>query len=283
MSTFYSDLSADRANLSVAGEDARAFLDNLLTADTGAPVKAAFAALLTPQGKILFDMLIFTGKDRYLLNVAKEQAPALMKRLTLYRLRAKVTISEFEGSRTFVMWGGGNPEHGFTDPRLPELGCWHIADAADPEPEGEKRPPQDWHGHRIRLGVPLGGTDFEFGSAFPHDVNMDDLNGVDFEKGCYVGQEVVSRMKHRGTARKRTMIVRSSQDLSAGDVLAGDRTIGTAGAASGTTALAVLRLDRASKALADGVPLTLGGSGVTLERPGYARFSWPLTDEPAGA
>jgi folate-binding protein YgfZ len=131
--------------------------------------------------------------------------------------------------------------------------------------------------HRIALGVPRGGLDFVYGDAFPHETNMDQLNGVDFAKGCFVGQEVVSRMQHRGTARTRVLPVR--YDAFAPDagvpVEAGEKRVGTMGSSTGGRGLAILRLDRVADAIAAGVPLTAGGVTLQVEKPDWASFAMP--------
>ncbi|MCC6982322.1 MAG: folate-binding protein YgfZ, partial [Bauldia sp.] len=134
-----------------------------------------------------------------------------------------------------------------------------------------------YHHHRIALGVPEGGRDFTFGDSFPHDANLDQLGGVAFDKGCYVGQEIVSRMEHRGTARRRIVQVaaEASPPASGAEVLAGERPAGTLGSSSGTIGLALLRLDRVKEALDAGKAVTAGGVPLSVTLPAYARFTWP--------
>jgi folate-binding protein YgfZ len=131
--------------------------------------------------------------------------------------------------------------------------------------------------HRIALGVPRGGLDFIYGDAFPHETDMDQLNGVDFAKGCYVGQEVVSRMEHRGTARNRVVPVAYegfAPDPGA-PVTAAEKPVGTFGSRTAERGLALLRLDRAADALAAGNPLIAGGATLRLVKPAWAKFAWP--------
>jgi tRNA-modifying protein YgfZ len=134
-----------------------------------------------------------------------------------------------------------------------------------------------YEAHRIGLGVPNGGLDFTYGDAFPHEADMDQLSGIDFDKGCYVGQEVVSRVEHRGIARARIVtIVADEKAPGAGlPVMAGERQIGTTGSASGRQGLALLRLDRLADAVQAGIPLTAGGIVIRAMRPQWARFSFP--------
>ena len=135
----------------------------------------------------------------------------------------------------------------------------------------------EYEAHRIALGVPRGGLDFTYGDAFPHETDMDQLNGVDFEKGCYVGQEVVSRMEHRGSARNRVVPVAYEgfgPDPGA-TVTAGEKQIGTFGSRTADRAVALLRLDRVADALAAGTPLVAGSATLRLIKPDWARFAWP--------
>ena len=170
----------------------------------------------------------------------------------------------------------------YRDPRLPELGirCMlppHLAAKAAAELGAELVEPALYEAHRVALGVPRGGLDFSYGDAFPHETDMDQLGGVDFDKGCFVGQEVVSRIEHRGSARAR--IVPVSFDSFAPEagtpVSVGDKTIGTLGSTTQGRGLAMLRLDRAADALAAGQPFIAGGIEIRLVKPAWAQFAWP--------
>jgi tRNA-modifying protein YgfZ len=267
---------ADRGVVSVSGADAAGFLQGLLTNDVEklAPGEARYAALLTPQGKILFDMIVARAPDAggpvFLIDCGAAQAADLAKRLGFYKLRAKVAIADESATRAVAAFWGGEPEaiEGgllYADPRDPRLGWrailpWPKADALGSEHVNEYE--------RLRVGVvaPKGGVDFAYGDAFPHDVNFDLLGGVDFDKGCYVGQEVVSRMKHRGTARKRIVRVMLAGPPPAPGAPVMDRelAVGTLGSSSGREALALLRLDRAEDAAAAGRDLSADGVGLTL-------------------
>jgi folate-binding protein YgfZ len=263
----------DRGVLSVSGEDATGFLQGLLTNDVErlGPSEARYAALLTPQGKILFDMIVVRApgeEPSYLIDCTAAQAADLAKRLGFYKLRAKVAIADTSADRAVVaFWGDESPhiDEGvlYADPRDPRLG-WRailprpIAAAVGLKHAGE------YEGLRIAAGAPKGGLDFAYADAFPHDANFDLLHGVDFDKGCYVGQEVVSRMKHRGTARKRIARVKLAGPAPAPGTPVMDRelAVGALGSSSGREALALLRLDRAEEAMAAG--RTLSAGGVTL-------------------
>ncbi len=248
----------DRGVVRVAGPDSPHFLHNLVTNDVeGLEIGALrFAALLTPQGKILFDFLIHRrGADEFWLDVAANKTAELVKRLALYRLRAKIEISD-ESERLAVVAG---PEAAPPDPRA-SLGARRIVSrtGAAPAACGARAA---YDARRIAAGVPEGGKDFVYGEAFPHDVNMDLLNGVDFRKGCYVGQEVVSRMRHRGEIRRRIVRVASLDGpLEPGaDVIDGALPVGVVGTVAGDEALALLRLDRVQEAERAGRSLVAGG------------------------
>jgi folate-binding protein YgfZ len=209
-----------------------------------------------------------------------------MQRLNFYKLRAKVVVEDLsETLGVLAIWGGAaDTEYGlcYADPRLPELGtrCMlppHLTGAAAADLGAELTDAAAYEAHRIALGVPRGGLDFIYGDAFPHETDMDQLGGVDFEKGCFVGQEVVSRIEHRGTARNR--IVPVSYDGFAPEagtpVNAGEKPIGTLGSSAQGRALAMLRLDRTADALAAGAPLVAGGVEMRLVKPAWARFAFP--------
>lgn len=269
----------DRGVVRVTGEDATAFLDNLVTNDvTGmAPGTARFAALLTPQGKILFDFFVVRVADGYLLDVARDKAAELAKRLTLYKLRAKVAIDDVSaGYQVGVAWRAAQDpiRDGalfYADPRSEKLGFRFIA-IADYAPTtlssvGTEPTATDYHAHRIALGIPEGGRDYAYGDAFPHEVNMDRLNGVSFTKGCFVGQEVVARMQHKTVVRKRVTRVEAADPLTSGaEVNVGDAVIGSIGSVSGNQGMALLRLDRVIEALDKGEPILAGGQTLTVDR-----------------
>lgn len=281
---------ANRGVVAVSGPDAAAFLDNLFTTDASAAGdgKAVFGALLTPQGKILFDFIVFRDGERFLLDVSRPLVPDLVKRLGLYKLRAKVEIADLGDDHVVVAAWGGDAAPILDgpvapDPRLPALGWRGIVPArADMAPDHLDATEADYEAHRIALAVPAGGADFAYGDAFPHDVAMDHLNGVDFKKGCFIGQEVVSRMEHRGTARRRPVVVRGTGLAAGTAVAAGDTPIGTVGSATGDLGVAIVRLDRAREARDGGVPLMAAGAPVDLNLPAWAGFDWP-TREPGSA
>lgn len=284
-------LLEDRGLLRVAGADARKFLQGLVTGniDRVREGAAIHAGLLSPQGKILFDFFVVADGGDLLLDIARDKAAELAKRLGFYRLRAAVEITEDRSLAVASVWGGASrlPDRAiaYPDPRLPELGFRVLlAAGAGASDFGCAAASADaYHALRIGLGVPEGGRDFTLGEAFPHEALFDQLSGVDFAKGCFVGQEVVSRMEHRGTARRRIVPVEGDGPLPApgASIEAGGVAIGTLGSVSGSAGLAMLRLDRAEEAIARGVALTADGVKLTLRRPDFARFSVPTAGAPA--
>jgi len=245
LNAFVAELT-NRAAITLTGPDWRGFLQGLITQDveTLTPGEARFAALLTPQGRLLFDLFVIGRNDDCLIDCAANQRDALIQRLTLYRLRAKVEIAA-SPARIEALWGTHDaPGSGWiADPRLPALG-WRGYDAAPPE--GAVRV----HGgayedHRLSLGVP-GPDDWGSDKTYPIEANFDLLAGIDFKKGCFVGQETTSRMKRRGVIKSRMAPIlfdgsapAPGTELLAGDLRAGEVRYGTEG-----VAMALLRLDR---------------------------------------
>lgn len=275
---------ADRGIVKVAGEDARTFLNGLVTADVGAvaPGAARFGALLTPQGKITVDFLITEATAAqgggYLLDCPRSLAAWLADRLNFYKLRAKVRVEDLSAHLgVLAAWNVSDPvlvDLAFPDPRDARLG-WR---ALVPEELKEKAATllgatlagnEAYEANRIACGVPKGGVDFIYSDAFPHDAMMDRLHGVDFGKGCYVGQEVVSRMEHRGTARNRVVRVRLDGPAPApGEpIMVGEQTVGVMGSAHAGEGLALVRVDRVADAAAAGGAFVAGGLALRLESP----------------
>lgn len=272
----------DRGVVEVAGPDAAGFLHNLVTNNIAdLPVgRAAYAGLLTPKGKIVFDFLVYRrGEESFLLDCAKDVAADLARRLTLYKLRAKIAIADHDGELTVgASWGEeadwpvAQGLDAYDDPRYGPLGKRFFAPAAFWETHqsaaGEDAS-STYHRHRTALGVPEGGRDFAFGEAFPHDACFEALNGVDYRKGCYIGQEVVSRMHHKGTAKTGVAIVEAALNLpdSGAEIRAGESPAGTLGSVDGTRGIAIIRMDRIEKALAEGQPVTVDGHEIRVISP----------------
>jgi tRNA-modifying protein YgfZ len=249
----------DRGVIKVSGADACGFLNNLVTSELEQvrPGLGRFGALLTPQGKIVADFLVTEapGEDGggFLIDCAGALAQGLADKLGFYKLRAKVLIENLSD-------------------RLGVLAVW-LAHEAAALVGAEMVDIAAYDAHRIASGVPRGGIDFSYGDAFPHETNMDRLHGVDFDKGCYIGQEVVSRMQHRGTARTRIVrLVLDGVRPEAGvEIRAGDKPVGTMGSSVDGAGLALIRLDRAADALDAAVPLMAGGIAVRLAEPDAVR------------
>jgi folate-binding protein YgfZ len=260
-----------RAVIAVMGPEAAHFLHNLLTADIEglAAGGASYAALLSPQGKILSDMFVLRQEDGCLIDCAAKHKADLVKRLTIYRLRAKIEIAAREDlavSVSLQAFAGGYP-----DPRAGAIGWRGFTEAPGPDAQG-------YDAARIALGLADSEADLGAGEFFPHEANLDQLGGVSFRKGCYVGQEVVSRMEHRGTARSRILPVAlegSAPPRGAG-IRAGEKQVGTLLSSAGSLALALIRLDRLAEADA---PLVADGAPLHVLKPRWARYEVPGAEE----
>ncbi len=266
-------LLADRGVISVEGADAGKFLQGLVTNDVAKlqSEPAIHTGLLSPQGKILFEFFVVKDGGKFLIDVARDRVADLIKRLTLYKLRAAVTIADVSKDVAVYADFGGETvlDRGivYRDPRRAELGNRVIV--KDGPEIAATVDAQAYHAHRVALAVPEGGRDYIFGDAFPHEARFDELGGVSFSKGCFVGQEVVSRMEHRGTARKRVvpLSLRGGTPTEGASILAGGVEIGRIGTVAGQRALALLRLDRADEFAAKGVSLMAGDATVTVDLP----------------
>jgi len=260
-----------RALIAVSGPDWRDFLQGLITQDveTLAPGEARFGALLTPQGRLLYDLFVI-GRPRAeegdgcWLDVLAEHRAAILQRLAMYRLRAKVELAADE-TLVSILYGEGEPSGpGWTrDPRLPALG-WRGYGASAPAgaaiADEAAREAQ-----KLTLGVP-GPADWGSDRTYPIEANFDLLNGIDFRKGCFVGQETTSRMKRRGQIKSRMLPIAFEGPPPAvgAEVLAGDLRAGVVTSAGQGRAIALMRLDRA-----EGGGLTLDGRPVRVERPAW--------------
>lgn len=263
-----------RGIVSVAGEDAEAllnrlFTNNVLHMDNGA---ARYAALLSPQGKILYDFFVFKRPDAFWIDCQRAHSAELTRKMTMFRLRAKATIEDRSDELGIaVAWGGAlmdAPGPAFRDPRHNRLGYRIVV------PRGELAAFEAVGSHayealRIELGVPEGGIDFPYGDTFVHDANLDLLHGVDFTKGCYVGQEVVSRVHHRNSARKRIVKVQFHGDAPAigAELTAAAAHIGTMTSVCDQDGLATVRIDRLADAESTNIPIAAAGTTVTLTLP----------------
>jgi len=274
----------DRGVLSVTGADAYKLLQGLITNDLDRiePGNALFAGLLTPQGKILFDFLVVPVADGYLIDIAQDQLSAFVKRLTLYRLRADVTLEDQSASRkVLATWGTtDDAQYMFDsiatarDPRHPELGHRHII--AKDTAIATNVSKTDYHAHRIQLGIPHGGQDYIYGDAYPHEALYDDLNGVSFTKGCFIGQEVVSRMEHRNATKKRIVSVVGNGPLPevGTEISAGAIALGRLGSTNGKAGLALIRVDRMKDVTENGDPPKAQNVALKIGKPDWASFEF---------
>ncbi|MBB4120795.1 YgfZ/GcvT domain-containing protein [Martelella radicis] len=268
----------DRAFITLEGEDAEAFLQNLITTNVEglASGEAWPGALLTPQGKIMFDFLVSRGPAGFLIETHAEDREALAKRLMLYKLRAKVTIGtpDFDGV-TVLANAETVPEGAIADKRFAasDIALFRLPGRLDDAADDADA----YTALRIEAGAAEMHADFAAEDAFPHDVLFDRNGGLNFRKGCYVGQEVVSRMQHRGTARRRLVRLEASEPFNTdqGTVEAGGKNAGSLGSVSGHNAMAIVRIDRIASAAGDvsvgGIPVSVtpyAWSGVSLEPTG---------------
>ncbi len=270
-----------RGVVAVTGPDAEPLLQGLVTNDMARldATPALHAGLLTPQGKIMFAFFIVRAPDGVLLETAASSAAELAKRLAFYRLRAKADIADVSDTYSvFAAWPEPGPfpagALGYRDPRHADLGNRVLVAtaaaagfAADWRTAGlVAATAEDYRAHRIACGVAEFGSDFAGAEVFPHEANFDRQDGVDFRKGCFVGQEVVSRMQHKTVVRKRFVAVEGTDSLPAGqaEIVAGPATLGRLGDVEGRHGLALVRLDRALEMREAGTPALAGGVAVTI-------------------
>mgnify|MGYP001554163979 CR=1 FL=1 len=259
-------LLPSRSLIAVSGPDWRDFLQGLITQDveTLRAGEARFGALLTPQGRLLYDLFVVGREDGCWLDVLAEHRSAILQRLTMYRLRAKVALATDETPVAILFPGDAAPKAGWVrDPRLAALG-WRGYGASAPQgatvADEAARELQ-----KLALGVP-GPADWGSDKTYPIEANFDLLNGIDFKKGCFVGQETTSRMKRRGQIKSRMAPIAFEGPAPApgAEVLAGDLRAGVVLSGGEGRAMALLRLDRA-----EGKPLTVDGRAVIVERPAW--------------
>src|SRR3954471_16218603 len=270
-----------RSVIAIGGPDRAEFLQGLISNDTTkvGPGRAIWAALLTPQGRFLNDMFVVEdGAGTFLLETERERAAALARKLKMYTLRSKVTVEDRSATmETAVVFGPGAdkmlPVEGataFVDPRLPELGVRVLA----PVGEAAKRiglpeaPIAGYEALRLRLGVPDGSRDLTVEKALLLESGFDELHGVDWQKGCYMGQELTARTKYRGLIKRRLFPVKVEGALPApGTPVERDgREVGEIRSGLGDRAIAMLQLEAARE------PLSAGGARITAEVPGWMRL-----------
>jgi tRNA-modifying protein YgfZ len=267
----------ERGVIEVGGEDRVIFLQGLVSHDVtqAVPGRAAWAALLTPQGKWLADFFMLADGDRLLLDCERAQVPPLLQRLSRFRLRSKVTLRAVEEFSVYAAWDGTPtpPLSGqaivAADPRLPEAGWRLLSTTPLPATAFEA----DWDRHRLALGLPDGSRDLEAEKTILLEAGFDELNGVSWTKGCYMGQELTARTKYRGLVKRRLLPVAVTGNLPppGTPVLRGAADVGTMRSGRDQLGLAVLRID----ALHD--TLTCGGATLTARIP-----AWMVRPEAVG-
>ncbi|MGU3400291.1 YgfZ/GcvT domain-containing protein [Brucellaceae bacterium D45D] len=270
---------SSRALVHITGEDAEKFLQAVITTnlDLLGTDELKPGALLTPQGKILFDFLVSRIEGGLRFDMPFEIADGFCKRMMLYRLRAKAEISQLPQSLVSICWQNDSVSSQSDsikrDSRFPQaLNVLRIYGR-----QGESDDETPWIKLRAEYGIAEGAFDFAYSDAFPHDVNFDQTGGVSFPKGCFVGQEVVSRMQHRGTPRRRVLVARSQTTLPpmGTPILAEGREIGTLGSSAGNIGLALVRIDRVKEAIDAGSAILAGDTSLQLSLPPAVRFTFP--------
>ena len=265
----------NRSLIRLSGQECAHFLHNLVTPDIEelAHGELVPGALLTPQGKILFDFLVSRDGDAFLFECQSDLAADIAKRLKFYRLRAKVDIELQEQALVTASFDNDSSALPLQDQRF--SGSQRVARAYGPA-LGAIASLDAYDLLRIENGVTEGGSDYAFGDMFPHDVNLDQIMGVSFSKGCYVGQEVVSRMQHRGTARRRVLIAEGTSPLtSKAEITVSGRAVGALGTALGNEALAIARIDKIKDANDAGEAILADGIPVSLSLPPHVSYGWP--------
>ncbi|MFK7903345.1 MAG: folate-binding protein YgfZ [Nitratireductor sp.] len=285
MNTFNFCELTDRALLNITGKDATSFLQALITCDveTLKTGDITFGALLSPQGKILFDFFIIKSVDGFMFDIDKSMADSFTHRIQFYKMRADVVVSKAnENTLVFATWGdclieaqeAGLDALLVNDPRLPEMGLRVYINF--PPKQAKIHPLGNYTKHRLKFGMPSGGLDFIFGTAFAHEALMDQFAGVDFSKGCFVGQEVVSRMQHRGSARKRFVSVSSEVDLpeNGTEIMAEGKVVGTLTSHFEKSGIALVRLDRVANSVAQNLTIMAGTTKISLKLQDWVSYDW---------
>lgn len=255
----------DRSLIRVSGPDAVGFLQNVLTQDlVGLGNGARYAALLSPQGKVIADMLVWRADDEVVLDADPARGGDLIRRLSMYKLRAVATLEDVS-DRFGVVWASKPFDGAAIDPRLPTLGWRKIVETGSASGDATAA----FDALRIGLGVPNLARDAAPDEVFALEALLEELNGVAFQKGCFVGQENVSRMKRRATTRKKfcPIVFDGEAPVQGAVVRAGEAELGSVRSSVAGRALVLLRLDRALAAVAQGQALTVDGRAVRLDLP----------------
>ena len=255
----------DHSVIRLSGEGVTDWLSGLISNSLDQAIN--FAALLTPQGKIIADFFAINDGDDWLLDTPMKFSDILIKRLRLYRLRAKIDIEPLD-YHVYGSWGAYPVEglNALADPRHPELGFRIITESpleiTQDDAKGEAHSLGDYDAHRLSLGIVDSQHDFDSSQIFPADANMDLIGGIDFKKGCYVGQEVVSRMKRKTEVRKRMRSFSFQGALSGTDIKAGERVVGQVLHSHNGLGMALVRLDRLASSQS---PTKVGDIFITIE------------------
>lgn len=270
-----------RGALLLKGTDARSWLDNLITNDIASTPFATFAALLSPQGKILFEFFVVPIEGGFLIDAPRDHLEALKKRLLLYKLRADISLEVFDILRVYakssdVYCPASTILAANEDPRDPDLGLRIYAI----EPITQTHRDVDYDRARVQRGVPEAGSDYALGTTFPHEANFDLLNGLSFTKGCFIGQEVAARMQNKTVVRKRIVRIAGPDLISGAEIKAGKAPLGTIGTVAGNTALAMVRLDRAIEALDSGIPILAGPHTITIDAEALTAYRHAVATRP---
>ncbi|MBT6093649.1 MAG: folate-binding protein YgfZ [Rhodospirillaceae bacterium] len=291
MSQQFFAILAERGVIRITGEDAREFLQGLISNDINrvSPGQAIYAALLTPQGKYMFDFFVAEHDGALLLETERSRIAELIKRLNMYKLRAKADLQDVSDAwRVAAVWGEGSLEGfglpgepgatiaranglAFTDPRLLDAGARLLLRSSDPLPEATDAGAEGYDDHRLALGLPDGSRDMILDKSILLESGFDELHGVDWNKGCYMGQELTARTKYRGLVKKRLVPVSIDGPLPASgtDVTADGKTVGEVRSGLGGKALALIRLEALENKTA---AMRAGDATVTPHRPPWAEF-----------
>lgn len=281
----------NRALIHMKGADAETLLQGLITFDMERlkTNDSGFGALLTPQGKVLFDFIILPMGDGFLFDTLAGAGSDLLKRMSMYKLRSDVQLEDVSDAYSVLAFVPSSPDDALpklsdpivSDPRHVGLGYRAYVPVADVDVVLAKAnvsldTSSSYTAKRVELAIPEAPVDYKYADVFPHDINLDQMHGVGFDKGCFVGQEVVSRVKHRGTARKRIVIVSSDDKLPepGTDIQSENKSIGTLGSVADNKGLAMVRLDKVNDVLEEGRNINAGDVRVTPALPDWVSFSW---------
>jgi tRNA-modifying protein YgfZ len=271
---------SDRGVVRVSGADAVTWLENLITNDLAPAPAATLAALLSPQGKILFDLIIYRGDGDLLIETHRAKAADLAKRLSMYKLRAAVAISDETTKFDVVVTDApvASAVSSARDPRHPK--GWYRAILPQGTHTTNTTALAAYTAHRVANAIPESEFDYALGQTFPHEANFDITNGVSFTKGCFIGQEVVARMQNKTVVRKRIVRMSGANFTTGAEITAGNAPLGNIGTVSGNAALAMIRLDRVTEALDAGAPILAGASPVTIDADAITAYRKAVAERP---